>query len=418
MKYICPGCKEEFEINKASLIMCPYCDVPIIKESEYNKVKNTLENNKYTAEDLEDILRKESKIYEKIKGTPLEKVVEYIEAMFKLLKDPTAEWKSKIVAMAALIYVFNPADIIPDIILGFGLVDDAGAVMMAVGVLGNAVEKYMSELNKKKENGDKTIVYKFKGQTSSPDTTGVQKKNLLIWNIPTRKKNDLYANLITGKIINGNEAYVLNTNVGEHLIPVNDFDQYITDSIFNEATMILKALGVEKITCKRKIATASDKRIASKAKFKSIFEGENYTNIKGVKVQEDKIESVFEKVNLSESLKNTDFIDKLIWYFSDNSIISDTIFNERFIQGLKKANINRSIELNSILDVDSRVNIKKYCEGTNTVNISQYSKIQWNIEVEYHSLSHIESENLKSIYEDINRKIKKRREEIEKFKNV
>ncbi|WP_434799233.1 DUF1232 domain-containing protein [Terrisporobacter vanillatitrophus] len=415
MKYICPGCNEEFEISKASLIMCPYCDIPIIKESEYKKIKDTLQNNKYTEDDLEDILKTESKVYEKIKGTPLEKVTEYIEAMYKLLKDPTAQWKSKVVALASLIYVFNPADIIPDIIPALGLVDDAGAIMIAVGVLGKAIEKYMTELNNKKGKSDKTVIYKLKGQTSTDETTGIQKKNLFIWNIPSRKRNDIYAQLITGKMINGNEVYVLNRNVGEHLVPANDFDQYITDSIFNEATMIFKALGVEKITCTRKIATATNKKIASKAEFKTIFDGENYTNIKDVKVQEDKIESVFEKVDLSESLKNTDFIDKLIWYFTDNSIISDTIFNERFILGLKRTNINRSLELNSVLDVDSRANIKKYCEGMSTINISECAKIQWNIDVEYHSLSDIDSQHLKSIYEDIKRKINIRREEIEQF---
>ena len=413
MKYICPGCNEKFEISKDSFIICPYCDIPIIKESEYKKVKDTLKNNKYTEDDLEDILKNESKIYEKIKGSPLEKVAEYIEAMYKLLKDPTAEWKSKLVALASLIYVFNPADIIPDIIPVLGLVDDAGAIMIAVGVLGKAIEKYMTELNNKKVKNDKTIIYRLKAQTSTDETIGIQKKNLLIWNIPYRKRNDIYAQLITGKIINGNEVYILNRNVGEYLVPANNFDQYITDSIFNEATMILKALGVKKITCTRKIATATDKKIATKAKFKSIFDGAQNINIKGVKVQEDKIESVFEKMDLSESLKNSDFIDKLIWYFTDNSIISDTIFNERFIQGLKSTNINRSLELNSVLDVDSRANIKKFCNAKGDINISEYAKIQWNIDVEYHSLSEINKQDLKSIYEDIQRKINIRRKEIE-----
>lgn len=415
MKYICPACNEKFEISKDSFIICPYCDIPIIKESEYKKVKDTLKNNKYTEDDLEDILKNESKIYEKIKGSPLEKVAEYIEAMYKLLKDPTAEWKSKLVALASLIYVFNPADIIPDIIPVLGLVDDAGAIMIAVGVLGKAIEKYMTELNNKKVKNDKTIIYRLKAQTSTDETIGIQKKNLLIWNIPDRKRNDIYAQLITGKIINGNEVYILNRNVGEYLVPANNFDQYITDSIFNEATMILKALGVKKITCTRKIATATDKKIAAKAKFKSIFDGAQNINIKGVKVQEDKIESVFEKMDLSESLKNSDFIDKLIWYFTDNSIISDTIFNERFIQGLKSTNINRSLELNSVLDVDSRANIKKFCNVNGNINISEYAKIQWNIDVEYHSLSEINKQDLKSIYEDIQRKINIRRKEIEQF---
>lgn len=415
MKYICPGCNEEFEINKESLIICPYCDIPIIKESEYKKVKDTLQNNEYTEDDLEDILKNESKVYEKIKGTPLEKVAKYIEAIYKLLKDPIAQWQSKLVALSSLIYVFNPVDIIPDIIPVLGLVDDAGAIMIAVGVLGKAIEKYMTELNNKKDKIDKTIIYKLKGQTATDETTGEQKKNLFIWSIPYEKRNDIYAQLITGKIISANEIYVLNRNVGDHLVPANNFDQYITDSIFNEATIILKALGIKKIICTRKIATATDKKIAAKAKFKNIFNIDDNMNMKGVKVQEDKIESVFEKIDLSESLKNIDFIDKLIWYFTDNSIISDTIFNERFIRGLKRTNINRSLELNSVLDVESRTNIKKLCKSNGNINISECAKIQWNIDVEYHSLSDMNKQDLRLIYEDIQRKVNVRREEIEQL---
>lgn len=415
MKYICPGCNEEFEINKVSLTICPYCDIPIIKESDYEKIKDNLQNNKYTEDDLEDILKNESEVHKKIKGSPLEKVAKYIEAMYKLLKDPTAEWKSKIVALASLIYVLNPVDIIPDIVPALGLADDAAAVMIAVGFLGKAIEKYMTELSNKKEKNDKTIVYKIKGHAFPNETTGIQKKNLFIWNIPYEKRNYISAKLITGKMITGNEVYVLNRNVGEHLVPANDFDKYITDSIFNEATMILKALGVEKITCTRKIATATNKKIALKTEFKAIFDDKQDIKIKDVKIQEDKIESVFEKVDLSESLKNTDFIDKLIWYFTDNSIISDTIFNERFIQGLKRININRSLELNSVLDVDSRVNIKKFFKTVADINISECAIIQWDIDVEYHSLSDIDGSHLKSIYEEIKRKINIRREEIEQL---
>ena len=48
--------------------------------------------------------------------------------------------------------------------------------------------------------------------------------------------------------------------------------EYITDSIFNEAMMILKSLGVKRIKCTKKIATTSDKKIAEKAEFKkSLF---------------------------------------------------------------------------------------------------------------------------------------------------
>lgn len=65
--------------------------------------------------------------------------------------------------------------------------------------------------------------------------------------------------------------------------------------------------------------------------------------------------------------------------------------------------------------MDSRVNIKKFCNAKGDIDISEYAKIQWNIEVEYHSLSEINKQDLKLIYEDIQRKINMRRKEIEQF---
>ncbi|GKZ03739.1 YkvA family protein [Paraclostridium bifermentans] len=360
MTYICTGCNEKFDINKNDSIMCPYCTGQLIEESKYTQVKDVVLHNNYSYEDLDDILKKEEEVWKKIAGSALEKVKEYIEAMYKLLKDPKAEWKHKVIAIAAIFYVINPIDVIPDFIPVIGYADDIAAVMIAVASLGVAIEKYKKEEeNNKNDKNNKTIVYKLIDENHENKTAGTQKKNLLIWNIPMNKRSDIYANLITGKIMNGNEVYVLNRNVENYLVPANNFDQYITDSIFNEATMILKALGVKKIKCTKKIATASDKKIATKTKFKTIFEVENNVNIKGVNTESIEIKSEFEKVDLSQSLKNTDFIDNLVWYFSDNSIISETIFNERFEQGLIKTNIKKDLELNSVLDVESRANIKK-----------------------------------------------------------
>ena len=170
--------------------------------------------------------------------------------MYKLLKDPKAEWKHKAIVIAAIVYVINPIDVIPDFIPVIGYADDIAAVMIAVASLGVAIEKYKKEEeNSKNDKSNKTIIYKLIDENHENKTSGAKKKNLLIWNIPMNKRSNIYANLITGKIMNGNEVYVLNRNVENYLVPANNFDQYITDSILNEATMILKALGVKKIKC-------------------------------------------------------------------------------------------------------------------------------------------------------------------------
>lgn len=161
------------------------------------------------------------------------------------------------------------------------------------------------------------------------------------------------------------------------------------------------------------MVSTSNKKIATKLKAKSVLNAENYINMEDVSVQNYEDESVFEKVDLTESLKNTEFIDKLIWYFSDNSIIDESVFRDRFEQGMVKKKILKELDCNSILDVNSRVNIKKYCKVNNDVNINQYSKVLWNVEVEYYSLSDIDREELKSIYNNMLIMIDERRKYIE-----
>lgn len=134
--------------------------------------------------------------------------------------------------------------------------------------------------------------------------------------------------------------------------------------------------------------------------------------LKDVLTQEYKDESVFEKVNLIQSLTNTKFIEKLVWYFSDQSIIDESVFRERFENGLIKKKIIKELDCNAILDVNDRINIKKYCNVDNNINIGTYSKISWSIDVEYYLLSEVDRKKLRLIYYDIVEKLEKRREEL------
>lgn len=421
MKYICANCNEEFDINdfkiginNSKVVMCPYCNFPTIEKNKYEKLKDELNNSDCKEEDLKNVLENEHKLYEKVKGTQLEKVLEDIKAMYRLLKNPMEKWKSKIIAIAALAYAITPADVIPDFLPAIGLVDDAAFIMLAMTSLGNDIQKYKKGLNVNigVNKNNITTVYHLNQDSYEYQTSATYKKNLLIWDIPVNKKNNLYANLITDKIINGNEIYVLNNCVNQFLIPFNNFDQYITDNIFNEAVIILKALGVKKIKYTKKMISTSNKKIATKLKAKSVLNAENYINMEDVSVQNYEDESIFGKVDLAGSLKNTEFIDKLIWYFSDNSIIDESVFRDRFEQGLAKKKISKELDCNSMLDVNSRVNIKKYCKVNNDVDINQYLKVLWNVEVEYCSLADIDREELKNIYNNMILRIDKRREEL------
>ncbi|MEG1364555.1 MAG: hypothetical protein RSC71_03240, partial [Cetobacterium sp.] len=46
--------------------------------------------------------------------------------------------------------------------------------------------------NKEKDKDNKTIIYKLKDESNLENTTGVQKKNLLIWSIPNNKRSNIH----------------------------------------------------------------------------------------------------------------------------------------------------------------------------------------------------------------------------------
>ena len=66
-----------------------------------------------------------------------------IQALAQMIRDPQAAWKSKAVAIAALVYLISPLDALPDPIPFFGLADDAALIVAVVSTLAYELEKYL-----------------------------------------------------------------------------------------------------------------------------------------------------------------------------------------------------------------------------------------------------------------------------------
>ena len=62
----------------------------------------------------------------------LTKVVRTLRLVWRLLIDPRVSFLPKLIPVAAAIYVISPIDLIPDVILGLGQLDDIGIVVLAI----------------------------------------------------------------------------------------------------------------------------------------------------------------------------------------------------------------------------------------------------------------------------------------------
>lgn len=57
-----------------------------------------------------------------------------VRLVWRLLLDSRVPVLPKLVVLAAVIYVLSPIDLIPDVILGLGQLDDLGVLLFAVGL--------------------------------------------------------------------------------------------------------------------------------------------------------------------------------------------------------------------------------------------------------------------------------------------
>lgn len=85
------------------------------------------------------------KIDAKIGGMNRGKLAEIwdkVNLLYKFVKDPSAPWAGKALAIGALIYMISPLDAVPDITPVVGLLDDVAIIMAAIGKLSSELKKY------------------------------------------------------------------------------------------------------------------------------------------------------------------------------------------------------------------------------------------------------------------------------------
>ena len=106
-------------------------------------------SKRVTQEDIDKIFQKRKEIEDKFSGNgPLGKFWSDLKLLFELVNDyrkgryREIPWSSIAAIIGALLYVFNPFDIIPDFIPVFGLMDDAAVVALCLKIIDGDLQAY------------------------------------------------------------------------------------------------------------------------------------------------------------------------------------------------------------------------------------------------------------------------------------
>lgn len=121
------------------------------------------ESQKIHRDDLESLLERQQAIEAKVKGSgKLKRFSADIKLMFSMVRDywqgnyRDVPWKSIAAIAGALIYVLNPLDVIPDLILGIGFLDDAGVVALCLKLVESDLHRYAAWKEHTEENSSVT----------------------------------------------------------------------------------------------------------------------------------------------------------------------------------------------------------------------------------------------------------------------
>lgn len=62
----------------------------------------------------------------------LKELIRQVQLAWRLFFDPRVPWLTKIIPPAALIYILSPIDILPDLTLGLGQLDDLAVLLLGI----------------------------------------------------------------------------------------------------------------------------------------------------------------------------------------------------------------------------------------------------------------------------------------------
>lgn len=116
--------------------------------ASYKKAKNKAEEYVDDPEKLKGLIDKAADKAERKKG-PLEAVWTQLMACLRLIKAYARgeyrdiPWTSIVMLVAAVIYFVMPFDLIPDFIVGFGLLDDAALIGWTVKTLSSDIDAFV-----------------------------------------------------------------------------------------------------------------------------------------------------------------------------------------------------------------------------------------------------------------------------------
>ncbi|GAB6100680.1 hypothetical protein JCM16358_25590 [Halanaerocella petrolearia] len=412
MDFQCIECNLELNLSDETYYLCPNCGAKMYQIKVLNKlqigdkgVEAVLEHyqSQVNDEKIEELILNEEKIKAKANKSSLRQAKDYVIALFSLLKDDKVANYYHIIAGAALLYIFNPLDLIPDFVLGFGLLDDLVIVMLAVSIIGQKLNQYLDEQQPREDS----LFYSLQPPTNKIKERYQQSGGVRTLYLYPDQLKEFGLQILNNNLVQAPQLYIGHPYFYKTLVPIDNFDQYISQDIVQEEINLLSAFGAKMIRYKAHEFEQLDLSATIDFNlFEQIINGEVKANQRGYKYTTQERTLEFERIDNY----NLDQIDNLIWYFSNQSNFNDLISN-RILADLSKENLKFEHSTSQFLSLDTRANLtEQKVRGAGEISNVIHRQIEY--QVEFYPRPQIVEEESKEYYKKVQEKLKERREEL------
>lgn len=127
----------------------------ISESSFFAKIRNKANEYLKNPEKLNDLIDKATKKAESKSKGHLSKVWDSLMTFFRLLRAyakreyTKVPWQSMVLIVATIIYFLIPSDLIPDVIVGLGFIDDAALIGFTMKTVKKDIDEFLDWENRK-----------------------------------------------------------------------------------------------------------------------------------------------------------------------------------------------------------------------------------------------------------------------------
>lgn len=407
--YFCGSCDLNLKVKKIFSYICPNCGgtlTPVDVKCD-KQLDQYIEN--MDSEKIEEVKKKLSKLDEFLKKPLIKDIADNVKKLadvFKTSENNTA----KVIAGAALLYLFSPIDFIPDIIPIIGFADDVAVIMLAMSKISQLVkdvdENY--NINKKLKYQLSKQLFRVVSHESDYVYNYTENKDVRIWTLSASDAKKFNYRMLDSSIIKPQEVYIKHPYLLNVLVPVNNYDSILAESMIKEQLSLSSMLGAKTTSFKvkhyEKALKANKTKLGiSSKKIDLDTDIKTYSSHSTEKEYVDEYPS-YEGINY-------ELIKDLSWYYTNEAALKDLI-EQRIFRNIKKKKLFFSFKSENLLDVDTRLKLSSNNDLGIKVNFSNCIYRDIEAEIEFFDIPEEIEKNRDEVYKEIMEKIEKRRLEL------